>query len=44
MEKNIINSSDIIVGLDIGTTKVSIIIGRKNQYDKIEILVTSVSI
>ena len=40
MEKNIINSSDIIVGLDIGTTKVSIIIGRKNQYDKIEILAT----
>ena len=32
------NNSDIIVGLDIGTTKVSIIIGRKNQYDKIEIL------
>lgn len=40
MEKNSINSSDIIVGLDIGTTKVSIIIGRKNQYDKIEILAT----
>ena len=40
MEKDIINSSDIIVGLDIGTTKVSIIIGRKNQYDKIEILAT----
>lgn len=32
------NNTDIIVGLDIGTTKVSIIIGRKNQYDKIEIL------
>ena len=40
MEKNSINSSAIIVGLDIGTTKVSIIIGRKNQYDKIEILAT----
>lgn len=38
MEKTNINNSDIIVGLDIGTTKVSIIIGRKNQYDKIEIL------
>ena len=38
MEKKNINNSDIIVGLDIGTTKVSIIIGRKNQYDKIEIL------
>jgi len=44
MEKNIINSSDIIVGLDIGTTKVSIIIGRKNQYDKIEILATGKSV
>ena len=43
MEKNI-NSSDIIVGLDIGTTKVSIIIGRKNQYDKIEILATGKAI
>lgn len=38
MENKNINNSDIIVGLDIGTTKVSIIIGRKNQYDKIEIL------
>jgi len=44
MEKDIINSSDIIVGLDIGTTKVSIIIGRKNQYDKIEILATGKSV
>jgi cell division protein FtsA len=44
MEKNIINFSDIIVGLDIGTTKVSIIIGRKNQYDKIEILATGKSV
>ena len=33
-----INNSEIIVGLDIGTTKVSIIIGRRNQYNKIEIL------
>ena len=40
MEKTNINNSDIIVGLDIGTTKVSIIIGQKNQYDKIEILGT----
>ena len=32
------NNTDIIVGLDIGTTKVSVIIGRKNQYNKIEIL------
>ena len=40
MQETNINNSDIIVGLDIGTTKVSIIIGRKNQYDKIEILGT----
>ncbi len=37
MEDNI---SDIIVGLDIGTTKVSIIIGKRNQFNKIEILAT----
>ena len=28
----------IMVGLDIGTTKISVIIGRKNQYGKLEIL------
>ena len=38
------NSSDIIVGLDIGTTKVSIIIGRRNKFNKIEILGTGKSI
>lgn len=31
-------SPEIIVGLDIGTTKVAAIVGRKNEYDKIEIL------
>ena len=36
--------SDIIVGLDIGTTKVSIIIGRRNKFNKIEILGTGKSI
>ena len=40
MEDNI---SDIIVGLDIGTTKVSIIIGKRNQFNKIEILATGKS-
>jgi len=29
-----------MVGLDIGTTKISIMIGRKNEYDKLEILGT----
>ncbi|MBM3403908.1 MAG: cell division protein FtsA [Bacteroidetes bacterium] len=31
-------SSEIIVGLDIGTTKIAVIVGRKNEYDKVEIL------
>jgi len=29
-----------MVGLDIGTTKISVMIGRKNEYDKLEILGT----
>lgn len=33
MERN-----DISVGLDIGTTKIVAMIGRKNEYDKIELL------
>ena len=28
----------IIVGLDIGTTKIAAIAGRKNEYGKLEIL------
>lgn len=31
-------TSEIIVGLDIGTTKIAIIVGRKNEHGKIEIL------
>ncbi|MFW6352066.1 MAG: cell division protein FtsA [Bacteroidota bacterium] len=31
-------SSEIIVGLDIGSTKIACIVGRKNEYGKIEIL------
>ena len=30
--------SEIIVGLDIGTTKIACMVGRKNEYGKIEIL------
>jgi len=30
--------SDIIVGLDIGTTKIAVVVGRKDEFDKIEIL------
>jgi cell division protein FtsA len=31
-------ASEIIVGLDIGTTKIAAIVGRRNEYGKIEIL------
>lgn len=31
-------TSEIIVGLDIGTTKIAAIVGKRNQYGKIEIL------
>ncbi len=31
-------ASDFVVGLDIGTTKIAAIVGRKNEYGKIEIL------
>lgn len=31
-------NSEIIVGLDIGTTKIATIVGRKNQHGKLEIL------
>jgi len=30
--------SDIIVGLDIGTTKIVCMVGKRNEYGKIEIL------
>lgn len=30
--------SDLVVGLDIGTTKIAAIVGRKNQFGKVEIL------
>jgi cell division protein FtsA len=41
MEKGIIKqskNSPIVVGLDIGTTKICVIVGRRNEYGKIEIL------
>lgn len=31
-------SSEIVVGLDIGTTKIVVIVGRRNEFGKIEIL------
>tara|TARA_B100000945_G_C20406887_1_gene610511 strand:- start:525 stop:1814 length:1290 start_codon:yes stop_codon:yes gene_type:complete len=35
-----INEGEYIVGLDIGTTKISVMVGRKNKYGKLEILGT----
>jgi cell division protein FtsA len=31
-------SSDIVVGLDIGTTKIVVMVGRKNEHGKLEVL------
>jgi cell division protein FtsA len=31
-------SNEIIVGLDIGSTKIACIVGRKNEHGKVEIL------
>ena len=36
--KQALNTGDYMVGLDIGTTKISVMIGKKNQYGKLEIL------
>ncbi len=36
--KNMKNNQPIIVGLDIGTTKIAAIAGRKNEFGKLEIL------
>ena len=44
LEDKKLNKGDVMVGLDIGTTKISVIIGRKDQYGKLEILGTGRSI
>ena len=31
-------NSDLIVGLDIGTTKIAVLVGARNEFGKIEIL------
>ena len=36
--KQALNKGDYMVGLDIGTTKISVMIGKKNQHGKLEIL------
>jgi len=38
VEKATSNRNPVIVGLDIGTTKIAAIAGRKNEYGKLEIL------
>jgi cell division protein FtsA len=37
-QKLMMENKDIIVGLDIGTTKICTIVGQKNEYGKIDIL------
>ena len=38
IDNGTVNSNPVIVGLDIGTTKIAAIAGRKNEYGKLEIL------
>ena len=40
MEEKKLPEGAIMVGLDIGTTKISVIIGRKDHYGKLDILGT----
>ena len=37
-ENNQLKIEDVVVAIDIGTTKVCAIAGRKNEYDKIDIV------
>ena len=37
-ETNTVKRSRIVVGLDIGTTKIACFVGRKNEHNKIEII------
>lgn len=37
-DSGMVNTNPVIVGLDIGTTKIAAIAGRKNEYGKLEIL------
>ena len=36
--------NEIVVGLDIGTTKICTIVGRKNEFGKIDILVNNAAV
>lgn len=37
-QSNLNMASELVVGLDIGTTKIAAIVGRKNEFGKVEIL------
>ena len=37
-ENNMNSNQDIVAGLDIGTTKIACIVGRRNEQGKIEVL------
>lgn len=37
-DSSVVNNNPVIVGLDIGTTKIAAIAGRKNEFGKLEIL------
>src|SRR6186713_3737952 len=37
-DSGVVNNNPVIVGLDIGTTKIAAIAGRKNEFGKLEIL------
>ena len=37
------NKSEIIVGLDIGTTKISVLVGKKDQFGKLFIVIPPLS-
>ena len=36
-----VTGNEVIVGLDIGTTKIAAIVGRRNEFGKIEIVLTA---
>lgn len=38
IDSGVVNNNPVIVGLDIGTTKIAAIAGRKNEFGKLEIL------
>ena len=41
MEECVLAIGDIIVGMDIGTSKMSLVIGEVNNFNQIEVLCTT---